>query len=193
MRILRIQVRYISRRSSLVFATKVLDTSISTSVNTNTNEMPNYTITEPHPHVTGSRISYGRGGAGNFSKAPKNITSASSAAGPASRVPLTHPNPDAVFFSGRGGNGNQHKEKERRVFSFDEELAEQRRLMEHQAPVYHIGRGGAGNLVDENQPRSHRQNSTSSNLSSDSNSSTHRGRSSLEGAWHRVSRSFSRH
>lgn len=33
------------------------------------------------------------------------------------------------------------------MFSFDEELAFQERLLEHQAPMYHVGRGGMGNAV----------------------------------------------
>lgn len=35
------------------------------------------------------------------------------------------------------------------MFSFDEELSQLRRGSEAVAPVYHIGRGGAGNLMDE--------------------------------------------
>jgi hypothetical protein len=34
---------------------------------------------------------------------------------------------------------------ERLIFSFDEELERQRRVLAHAAPVYHFGRGGAGN------------------------------------------------
>jgi hypothetical protein len=36
---------------------------------------------------------------------------------------------------------------ERPIFSFDEELERQRRMMQNIAPVYHIGRGGAGNYA----------------------------------------------
>ena len=35
------------------------------------------------------------------------------------------------------------------MFSFDEELERVRRGSEGMAPVYHIGRGGVGNLSDE--------------------------------------------
>lgn len=116
---------------------------------------------------------------------PKNVTAGPDAAGPASRIKLSPPPSNALFTTGRGGAGNVHREKERAMFSFDEELAQQERLREHAAPVYHIGRGGAGNLVDEMHPR--RTSSASSSGSSEAGV-----RHSLEGAWHKVSRQFSR-
>ncbi|KAF2260521.1 hypothetical protein CC78DRAFT_26040 [Lojkania enalia] len=154
--------------------------------------MPSYHITEPHPSVPASHFYHaGRGGAGNLVRVnPKEVTDGPNATGPASRVKLTPPPSNGYFTTGRGGAGNVHREKERAMFSFDEELAQQERLREHAAPVYHIGRGGAGNLIDEAHPRAQRQDSTSSNSSSDSE---HDGvRRSLEGAWHRVSKQFSR-
>lgn len=42
---------------------------------------------------------------------------------------------------------NTGARSERRIFSFDEELERERRR--EGVPVYHIGRGGVGNLVDE--------------------------------------------
>ncbi|KAF2175722.1 hypothetical protein K469DRAFT_609684 [Zopfia rhizophila CBS 207.26] len=154
--------------------------------------MPSYHITEPHPSVPASNLYHsGRGGAGNITRVnPKNITSGPNASGPASLIKLSPPPANALFTSGRGGAGNVHREKERAMFSFDEELAQQERLREHAAPVYHIGRGGAGNYVDEMHPRTSRQNSASSNSSSDNEA--HGVRQSLEGAWHRVSKQFSR-
>ncbi|KAF2753527.1 hypothetical protein EJ05DRAFT_505160 [Pseudovirgaria hyperparasitica] len=127
-----------------------------------------YSITEPHPTVPTSHYIYtGRGGAGNFTKAPANLTPGRTASGPASRIPLTSHTrnqssdttstsatacePSAYYASGRGGAGNLHRffgsQRERAIFSFDEELAVQRRLQERAAPVYHIGRGGAGNFM----------------------------------------------
>ena len=48
-------------------------------------------------------------------------------------------------------------DEERRLFSFDEELERQQRRgatsSAHCAPVYHIGRGGQGNLIDEKERR----------------------------------------
>ncbi|KAF2008165.1 hypothetical protein P154DRAFT_528783 [Amniculicola lignicola CBS 123094] len=154
--------------------------------------MPSYHITEPHPSVPASHYYYaGRGGAGNATRVnPKEITQGPDATGPASRIQITTPPPNALFASGRGGAGNMHREKERAMFSFDEELAQQERLRERAAPVYHIGRGGAGNLIDETHPRTQRTNSTSSNGSTDSEGQGVR--HSLEGAWNRVSKQFTR-
>ncbi|KAF2842021.1 hypothetical protein M501DRAFT_1013390 [Patellaria atrata CBS 101060] len=149
-----------------------------------------YQITEPHPSVPRGYIHAGRGGAGNVTYVdPASVTNGANASGPASRAKLTPPPSNSVFLSGRGGAGNAHRQKERAIFSFDEELAQQRRIMEHQAPVYHVGRGGAGNLVDEMHPRSTRSGSASSTMSEDSNAS-HK-RTSIENAWNRVSRTFS--
>ncbi|KAF2458647.1 hypothetical protein BDY21DRAFT_270150, partial [Lineolata rhizophorae] len=149
-----------------------------------------YHITEPHPSVPASHYFHtGRGGAGNYHHVdPKHITHSTTATGPASRVKLTPPPPNAIFMAGRGGAGNAHPQKERAIFSFDEELEQQKLITEHSAPVYHIGRGGAGNAVDEVHP--HRHGSTSSSASS---AGSHHGkaRHSLEGAWNRVSRSLS--
>jgi len=154
---------------------------------------PSYHLTEPHPSVPkSSYIFSGRGGAGNARHIDAStITDPQNASGPASRVKLPTPSPDAYFSAGRGGAGNVCREKERAIFSFDEELERQRKMMEHQAPVYHVGRGGAGNLVDELHPRSTRSGSTDSNFSNDS-AAAGRGRKSLDNAMNRLSRAFSR-
>jgi len=47
---------------------------------------------------------------------------------------------------GRGGAGNVFPSSERAIFSFDEELERQLRWERDVAPVYHVGRGGAGNV-----------------------------------------------
>lgn len=74
------------------------------------------------------------------------------------------------------------------MFSFDEELERQRKITAHQAPVYHVGRGGAGNLVDEmGEKRRQSRSSAGSTSSSDSV------RQSMEGAWNKVRGSLSRH
>lgn len=158
-------------------------------------KMP-FHLTEPHPSVP--RTSYihsGRGGAGNFKHIdPSTVTSPSSASGPASLTPL--PGADTTtraFTSGRGGAGNVHRASERAIFSFDEELERQRIVDAKVAPVYHIGRGGAGNLIDDRRPSmdSHRQGSASSMMSRDSDVSD-KARRSVEGAFRKVSRTFSR-
>ncbi|KAF2093809.1 hypothetical protein NA57DRAFT_14430, partial [Rhizodiscina lignyota] len=108
-----------------------------------------YQITEPHPSVPSSHyIHAGRGGAGNYAYVdPKETTSGATAQGPASRTKLSQPASNGYYLAGRGGAGNFHQHRERAIFSFDEELEHQRKMMEHQAPVYHIGRGGAGNAI----------------------------------------------
>ena len=151
-----------------------------------------YRITEPHPSVPSSHyIHSGRGGAGNISHIdPKDVTAGSDATGPASRTALdgTHAANAAHYYaSGRGGAGNMHHSGERPIFSFDEELDRQRRMMEHQTPVYHVGRGGAGNFASEGLQRR-------SSATSDSSSviSGQQVRSSFEGALNRLRGSFSK-
>lgn len=154
--------------------------------------MPSFHITEPHPSVnpTSSYIYSGRGGAGNAQRiTPSTLTNGATASGPASRVKLTPPPSSAYFATGRGGAGNMHREKERAMFSFDEELRQQERLRSQQAPVYHVGRGGAGNLVDEMKPRSQRQGSSGSVSSVESDKDGVR--RSMESAWQRLSRRIS--
>merc|ERR1711881_200168 len=126
------------------------DTPISTSTLTTTTEMSrNYSITEPHPSVPTTHMAgYGRGGAGNMVRAnPSNITTGATATGPASAGKLRSPQANAYF-------------------SFDEELARQQKMMDHQTPYYHVGRGGAGNLIDEYSQK--RRSSGSSTESSGS-------------------------
>jgi len=115
-------------------------------------------VTEPHPSVPSSKkstyIQSGRGGAGNYARYSASTLSAGpSATGPASRAPLPPPPTTAKFTSGRGGAGNLHSQ--RAIFSFDEELERDQRLIDNAArtPVYHIGIGGAGNAVDEMKPK----------------------------------------
>jgi len=148
-----------------------------------------YRITEPHPSVPASHYYYsGRGGAGNVTHVnPKKISTGADASGPASAATIRPPPANAYFTAGRGGAGNLHREKERAMFSFDEELDRQRKMMEHQAPIYHIGRGGAGNLVDEMAEK--RRTSRSSGGSATSSDSV---RHSMEGAWNKV-RGLGRH
>ncbi|QDS70860.1 hypothetical protein FKW77_005598 [Venturia effusa] len=150
----------------------------------------NYSITEPHPSVPASNYYLsGRGGAGNMTRVSAQTVSAGpDATGPAARVAIPTHSSDAYFAAGRGGAGNMHREKERAIFSFDEELERQARLMNHQAPVYHVGRGGAGN-VDGSLETARR----SSHSSSDSTSSAESVRRSMDSAWNRVRGVVSRH
>ncbi|EON68687.1 hypothetical protein W97_07945 [Coniosporium apollinis CBS 100218] len=152
-----------------------------------------YRLTEPHPSVPSSNYIYsGRGGAGNIHRVDrKSVTDGANASGPPSLIKLSRPPNNSYFLSGRGGAGNVHRENERAMFSFDEELAAQQRIQERSAPVYHIGRGGAGNAVDEMKPRSERTNSGASNISSGSDASD-KVRRSIGGTWEKIHRSMSR-
>ncbi|ETN41550.1 uncharacterized protein HMPREF1541_03486 [Cyphellophora europaea CBS 101466] len=131
-----------------------------------------YSLLEPHPHATPrAYLATGRGGAGNYTRAPSNLTSGATAQGPPSRIhlssissaaPRSPSTSDASttgssksrsssstsggFHSGRGGAGNVHPSTERAIFSFDEELERQMGQERRAAPVYHVGRGGAGNV-----------------------------------------------
>ncbi|KAH7356748.1 hypothetical protein BKA65DRAFT_213893 [Rhexocercosporidium sp. MPI-PUGE-AT-0058] len=131
----------------------------------------NFQLVEPHPSVN-TYIHAGRGGAGNYFKAPKT-SNGSTARGPASLFENGLPKSTSMFSSGRGGAGNIHKPSERAIFSFDEELQLQKTREEKMkdGAVYHIGRGGAGNW-SSTRPESSRKDSSSS---SDSNGSVRSG------------------
>lgn len=148
-----------------------------------------YHISEPHPSVPKARYIYsGRGGAGNaayYNSA--QLTDGPTAHGPASKIALKSKPTSSYYSSGRGGAGNLARESERAMFSFDEELARQAKMLENQAPIFHVGRGGAGNAYDEMAER--RRASAASNASTTSNSSV---RNSLEGVMSKITRSFSR-
>jgi hypothetical protein len=159
----------------------------------------NYLITEPHPSAPRGRSAYiyaGRGGAGNYARYnPKDLTIGHEATGPASRATISPPPPTQKFTSGRGGAGNTfcRRDSQRAIFSFDEELAHDQKLMDarSKAPVYHIGRGGAGNAIDDMKPVNSRQNSAAS-ISSNGSSVSDKNRRSFGGALRTLSRTFSR-
>lgn len=146
----------------------------------------NYSVTEPHPSVpkSGAYIYGGRGGAGNYRRyKAEDLTSGPTATGPSSRVNVPASSKrHAVVATGRGGAGNMVRayEAEERVFSFDEELVRQR---QNSTPIYHIGRGGAANWVDESRSSDSRR--TESVSSDDSTSSK------VRGALGKVTRKFS--
>lgn len=106
-----------------------------------------YTITEPHPTVPQNSYTHsGRGGLGNFFRAPVT-TSPSGVPTPLEQAPTSTSTSSArprAFYSGRGGAGNAHSAAERPVLSFDEEFA--RAETRDRAPVSYVGRGGAGNF-----------------------------------------------
>lgn len=150
-----------------------------------------YRVIEPHPSVphTGRAAVYtGRGGSGNvISLKNTKTTDSRTATGPASLTRLDSRTP-STFTSGRGGAGNVHCSSERAIFSFDEELE---RDLRRAAPVYHVGRGGAGNMMyrddSSNCSLSRKYSSTSSNTASSSGSVADRARDmarrGLEKGW----------
>lgn len=139
-----------------------------------------YSICEPHPTVPSrgrpTYIQAGRGGAGNIKRYnSSDLTKGPAAAGPASRVELSPPPSTSRFtMTGRGGAGNTHVHSQRAMFSFDEELQREERIKENmsKAPIYHIGRGGAGNAVNEMEPKGGRNGSASSMSSAETNASS---------------------
>ena len=152
-------------------------------------------VVEPHPTVPkGGYIGGGRGGAGNFKRyKPEDLTPGPTATGPSSRITLPKPfKRQNALLTGRGGSGNLFKvpADEERVFQFDEEMVKSR---ESRAPVYHIGRGGAGNWNDEregsSQRKSTRQDSSASSDSTHSDDSD--GSNQVRAALARISRRFS--
>jgi len=88
----------------------------------------------------------GRGGAGNYRRLPTPLPAPTNS-NALSQIPTNSSTRSNVFFSSRGGAGNVHPTSERAVFSFDEELAREQMIREHQPPVFSIGRGGSGNMV----------------------------------------------
>jgi hypothetical protein len=107
--------------------------------------MPSYvTITEPHPTVPKNSYTHsGRGGAGNFFRAPET-TAPTGVPSRVADVPKTKTT-STRFYSGRGGAGNIHSVAERQAISFDEEF-QRAEVREKTATITHVGRGGAGNV-----------------------------------------------
>jgi len=93
-------------------------------------------------------MTFGRGGAGNSARLPPPTSlhsTTSRLTSPAYSSTSSH----SKYTTGRGGAGNLHPSTdERPMFRFDEEL-ERERLKGEAAPVYHVGRGGTGNAVNE--------------------------------------------
>ena len=110
--------------------------------------MPRYMITEPHPTVPQNSYTHsGRGGLGNFFRAPAT-TSPAGVPTPATSGTTTssnRSNSPRRFYSGRGGAGNAHSTAVRPVLSFDEEFT-RAEVREKTATMSHVGRGGAGNI-----------------------------------------------
>ncbi|KAI2473161.1 hypothetical protein F4781DRAFT_224064 [Annulohypoxylon bovei var. microspora] len=137
--------------------------------------MPNFTITEPHPTIPKNSYAHsGRGGAGNYFRAPTTTPSSGIATRPTAVSAAS-----SRFHSGRGGAGNAHVSVEKPVMSFDEEFTHKSHI--EQKPVGYVGRGGAGNVYGASEPSNVRKGSDAS--SHHSSSST----GSLSNIWSRIS------
>lgn len=165
-------------------------------------------FTEPHPSVKASKprvLGSGRGGAGNYARyTPNELTSGPSATGPAARASSLSSTsstsapvrPKSSHYStGIGGFGNVKPSSEKRIFSFDEELERQHRLSEsvNSSPVYHVGRGGAGNAFSDRDVSASKARQTSAgSVSSVGSEGSGKARRSVEGLKGRVARVFAR-
>ena len=155
-----------------------------------------YSVVEPHPQPTTFYVPTGRGGAGNIIKARDLLLSnGKDATGPASRIPLEKRRPSSTFIAGRGGFGNIHASSERAIFSFDEELERQMKMEADITPVFHTGRGGAGNYssVSSMRPKSTERRGSEAGSAKSGNSSASGAdamnyalRRSLERGWDKV-------
>ncbi|KAK4152814.1 hypothetical protein C8A00DRAFT_34489 [Chaetomidium leptoderma] len=169
-----------------------------------------YTITEPHPTVPQNSYTHsGRGGLGNFFRAPATTSpsgvpmAVAAAAAPRTSSSTTSPTTTSSssssssstrrFYSGRGGAGNAHTASERPVLSFDEEFT-RAEVREKTATLSHVGRGGAGNTTSGSffgggsSKKSNDDDGSSSLTRRDSASTEGSGRSSIGGGgfWERV-------
>ncbi|KAK2753070.1 hypothetical protein FQN55_005030 [Onygenales sp. PD_40] len=149
-----------------------------------------YRVVEPHPSTTARPVIHtSRGGAGNIVSLKNTTTTpGQTATGPASLTRLDS-RPQKRFTSGRGGAGNIHSSGERAIFSFDEELERQLRREKEVAPVFHVGRGGAGNtIVPDGFDLARKSSGTgsvqsASSTESNADSIKNKARRSLEARW----------
>lgn len=148
-----------------------------------------YTITEPHPTVPQNSYTHsGRGGAGNFFRAPATTSPAGVPTPAALSTIKTSSTSNSSssprrFYSGRGGAGNAYAASERPVLSFDEEFT-RAEVREKTATISHVGRGGAGNIFSSSSSSfpfgSKKKNSIDVGL--DGDSLTRRDSASTEGS-----------
>lgn len=142
--------------------------------------MPNR-IVEPHlPAATGSRRYTGftgRGGAGNLSPSQNSPSSSRSSSNSPSSNRSSSRQSSQQSYSGRGGAGNLHTCSEFAIFSFDEELEIELRRAKDVAPVFHVGRGGAANVIFDDSLNFLRKPSTINSVGSSSSSDSNHGKS----------------
>jgi hypothetical protein len=149
-----------------------------------------YTITEPHPTVPQDSYTHsGRGGLGNFFRAPlttspsgvpTHTTSTSTTTKTSNSTPRR-------FYSGRGGAGNAHAAPAAAhtpALSFDEEFALRESALT--TVVGHVGRGGAGNVYSSSSMKGDVDGEALGRRDSASTEGSARSSGSLAGFWGRV-------
>lgn len=130
--------------------------------------MTSLTVNEPHPTVAkNSYLHSGRGGAGNFFRAPETTPASGISTKPVTARPST-----GRFYSGRGGAGNAQAEAARPVMSFEEQYKLQSQM--EQKPAGYVGRGGAGNAYVASSSATQRKHSDAGSISSASSSGSFR-------------------
>lgn len=130
--------------------------------------MPSLTVNEPHPTVAkNSYLHSGRGGAGNFFRAPETTPASGISTKPVTAKPSA-----GRFYSGRGGAGNARAEAARPVMSFEEQYKMQSQI--EQKPLGYVGRGGAGNAYTASRGPAERKHSDAGSISSASSSGSFR-------------------
>lgn len=108
----------------------------------NTFEHPHSTFYSKRPTVHTSR-----GGASNVAPRDKVTSFSQSTGAPTSTTGPHHNSPKELRSFGRGGAGDvYYNSSEWAIFSFDEELECQLRRETEAAPIFHVGRGGAGDM-----------------------------------------------
>ncbi|ODQ67721.1 MFS general substrate transporter [Nadsonia fulvescens var. elongata DSM 6958] len=99
---------------------------------------------------------YGRGGSGNFFKSPTLSPQSSGLEPvPSSPAPIqTFTSPNQTYRTGRGGYGNQVPVSKVPTMTPNEYLDEVYKATEVEPSRYTVGRGGAGNFVSKDKPKS---------------------------------------
>ncbi|KAH8671523.1 hypothetical protein BX600DRAFT_510191 [Xylariales sp. PMI_506] len=155
--------------------------------------MPSYTVNEPHPTVPKNSYTHsGRGGAGNFFRAPATTPAGGIPTSAVTSMPLPPSSSSAGrFYSGRGGAGNARAASQRPVMSFDEQYKISSQM--ESKPMGHVGRGGAGNTYDNTSRSPSDASRRTSDASVRSHASDASSKSAKSGFLARLSQTISRH
>ncbi|KAK2768630.1 hypothetical protein FQN54_000486 [Arachnomyces sp. PD_36] len=130
-----------------------------------------YSFETNHPTSYGKRpvLHTPHGSAGNGASHDTTTSTHQSTGAPTSTSRLQHNTPKDYRTSGHGGTGNTYySSSEWAIFSFDEELERQLKREKEAAPIFYVGRGGAGNTVHPGQYSFTRKRSDTSSIASNS-------------------------